>query len=72
MLDPQFIPHALSALIYAVLGLVILVAGFVIIDWWTPYDLWKEIVEDKNIALSIMVGGFTLGLSIIIAAAIHG
>jgi putative membrane protein len=37
----------------------------------TPYDLWKEIVEDKNVALAIMVGAMALGMCIIIAAAVH-
>ncbi|MBI4867064.1 MAG: DUF350 domain-containing protein [Candidatus Wallbacteria bacterium] len=72
MLDPQFVPHAVNALIFAALGLIVFVAGFVVIDWWTPYDLWKEIVEEKNTALAIMVAGISLGLSLIIAAAIHG
>ncbi len=71
MLDPQLLSHAVSALIYAAIGLVIFVAGFVVLDWWTPYDLWKEIVEEKNTALAIMVGSISLGLSIIIAAAIN-
>jgi hypothetical protein len=33
--------------------------------------LWKEIVEDKNTALAILVGAMSLGMCIIIASAIH-
>ncbi len=41
------------------------------IDWITPYHLWKEIVEEKNIALAILVGAMSLGICVIIAAAVH-
>ena len=60
-----------NSIIYAVLGIVIFVVGFLIVDRLTPYDLWKELVHDKNVALAIVVGSATLGICIIIAAAIH-
>jgi uncharacterized membrane protein YjfL (UPF0719 family) len=63
--------NILNALIYAVLGIVIFVGAFSILDLLTPYALWKEIVEDKNIALAILVGAMSLGICIIIAAAVH-
>jgi putative membrane protein len=61
----------LNALLFAVLGIVIFVAAFVIVDKMTPYDLWKEVVEDKNVALAILLGAMSIGLCIIIAAAVH-
>lgn len=64
--------HALTnALVYAVLGIVIFVVAFAIVDKMTPYHLWKEVVEDKNVALAILVGAMSLGMCIIIAAAVH-
>ncbi len=41
-------------------------------DKITPYDLWKEIVHEKNVALAIVVGSVALGICLIIASAIHG
>jgi putative membrane protein len=38
----------------------------------TPFSIRKEIEEDQNIALGILIGAIMLGLAIIIAAAIHG
>jgi putative membrane protein len=61
----------LNAIFYAILGVVLLVASFVIWDKMTPYNLWKEIVEDKNVALAIVVGAMALGIAIIVAAAVH-
>ena len=64
--------HALlNALVYSLLGIVIFAISFAIVDKMTPYDLWKEICEDKNVALAIMVGAMSLGMCIIIAAAVH-
>jgi len=64
--------HALAnALIYSVLGILIFALAFVLIDKLTPYHLWKEIVQDKNIALAILIGALSIGMCIIIAAAVH-
>jgi putative membrane protein len=60
-----------NSIIYALLGIVIFVAGFLIVDKLTPYDLWKELIDQKNVALAIVVGAATLGTCIIIASAIH-
>jgi putative membrane protein len=60
-----------NALIYSVLGILIFVIAFLIIDKMTPYHLWKEIVEDKNVALAILIGALSIGMCIIIAAAVH-
>ncbi|HWZ29797.1 MAG TPA: DUF350 domain-containing protein [Bryobacteraceae bacterium] len=61
----------LNALIYALLGIVIFLFAFLIVDKLTPYHLWNEIVEDKNVALAILIGAISLGMCIIIAAAVH-
>ena len=68
----DFHPGALlNAIVYAVLGIVIFVLAFFIIDKMTPYHLWKEIEEEKNLALAVLVGAMSIGICIIIAAAIH-
>lgn len=60
-----------AALIFALIGIAIFVASFAIIDRLTPYDLWKEIVQEKNIALAVLIGALSIGVCIIIAAAVH-
>ncbi len=62
----------INSLIYSVLGLVVFCLGFVIIDKLTPYNLWEELVKEKNMALAIVVGCVSIGLCLIIAAAVHG
>ncbi|RYF40697.1 MAG: DUF350 domain-containing protein [Comamonadaceae bacterium] len=61
-----------GSILYALIGVVVLWLSFVIIDKLTPYDLWQEIVEKHNMALAVLLGMMALGVSIIIAAAIHG
>jgi uncharacterized membrane protein YjfL (UPF0719 family) len=63
--------NLLNAAIYAFLGIVIFIVCFFILDKMTPYHLWREITEDKNIALAILIGAISLGMCIIIAAAVH-
>lgn len=63
--------YLLNALVYAVLGILIFIGSFAIVDKISPYALWKEIVEGKNQALAILVGCASIGICVIIAAAIH-
>jgi putative membrane protein len=63
--------YLLNAAVYAALGILIFIVAFAVIDWITPYALWKEIVEDKNLALAVLVGAMSIGMCIIIAAAVH-
>ena len=60
-----------TAMAFACLGILVFIVTFVIMDKATPYDLWKEIVEDKNTALAILIGALSIGICIIIASAIH-
>lgn len=62
----------LGSLLYAVMGVLIFWISFIIIDKITPYDLWMEIVEKQNKALGMVVAAMSLGICIIVAAAIHG
>ncbi|MBC7621383.1 MAG: DUF350 domain-containing protein [Candidatus Saccharibacteria bacterium] len=61
----------LASLLFALIGVAVFWLCFVIIDKITPYDLWSEIVEKQNQALALVVAAMCLGISIIVAAAIH-
>ena len=62
----------IGSITFALIGVVIFWLCFVIIDKITPYNLWEEIVEKQNVALALVVAAMSLGISIIVAAAIHG
>lgn len=57
---------------YTVFGIIIFGLAFWMITKLVPFSMRKEIEEDQNTALAIMVGAVLLGLAIIIAATIHG
>ena len=61
----------LASLLYALMGVLVFWLCFVIIDKITPYDLWGEIVEKQNVALALVVAAMSLGICLIVAAAIH-
>ena len=61
----------LGSLVYALIGVLVFWLCFLIIDKITPYDLWGEIVEKQNVALGLVVAAMSLGICIIVAAAIH-
>ena len=65
------ISYIINAVIFSVIGLVLFAVAFAVLDRLTPYNLWAEITQKQNVALAIIVGSAALGLSIIIAAAIH-
>jgi putative membrane protein len=67
----DIVQNVRAALVFALIGIVIFVGAFALIDKMTPYDLWKEIVEEKNLALAVLVGAMSIGICIIIAAAVH-
>jgi putative membrane protein len=66
------LPVLLNSLLYAGVGIVVFVIGFFILDMLTPGKLWEEINQKQNVAVAIFAGAVALGLSIIVAAAIHG
>jgi putative membrane protein len=74
-MDISWAPFAkalVASIIYSVIGIVMFAASFLVIKLVTPFSLRKEIEEDQNTALALMIGSVILGLSIIIAAAIGG
>lgn len=62
----------LGSMAFALMGVFLFWVCFIIVDKLTPYDLWGEIVEKKNVALAIVVGAMCLAIGQIVAAAVHG
>lgn len=72
MIAAVLVDYLINALAFSGLGLVVLAISFVLFDKCTPGNLWKEIVEEQNIAMAIVVGAMALAIAQIIAASIHG
>lgn len=61
-----------SALAFSALGIALFAVAFLIIVKVTPFSLRKEIEEDQNTALAIIIASVILGIALIVSAAIHG
>jgi putative membrane protein len=61
-----------GSMLFALMGVAVFWVCFLIIDKLTPYDLWAEIVEKKNMALAIVVGAMCIAIGLIVSAAVHG
>ena len=62
----------IDSVVYSVLGCLVLLGFFWLVQKILPFSMRKEIEVDQNTSLGIILGAFILGLSIIIATAIHG
>ena len=62
----------IGSIVYALVGVLVFLICFLIVDKLTPYHLWHQIVEEKNVALAIVVGAIAIAIGLIVAAAIHG
>ena len=65
------VSYIVNAIVFSFLGVLIFWICFKMMDRLTPYLLWKEIIEEHNTALAIVVGALSLGICLIIAASIH-
>jgi putative membrane protein len=66
------VPILVTTIVFVVLGLIVFALAFLVIAKATPFSVRKEIEEDQNVALAIVIGAVILGSALIIAAAIHG
>jgi len=62
----------INSIVFSAIGIIVLLLSYVLLEKMTPENTWKEIVNNKNVALAIVFGAFIIGISIIISAAIHG
>jgi putative membrane protein len=62
----------LQTLVFAIIGILIFALAFWIIVKATPFSVRKEIEEDHNVAIAIVIGAVILGIALVIAAAIQG
>ncbi|HSE34076.1 MAG TPA: DUF350 domain-containing protein [Pyrinomonadaceae bacterium] len=65
-------PVLVTTLVFVVLGLLVFGLAFVIIVKASPFSVRKELADDQNVALAIVIGSVIIGSAIIVAAAIHG
>jgi putative membrane protein len=68
----ELLPVVLTTIIFVLIGLVVFAVAFVIVVKITPFSVKKEIEDDQNIALAIIIGAIIIGVAMIISSAIQG
>jgi putative membrane protein len=71
MMD-SLLDHTLSAVAFGLVGLALFAISFLIVIKVTPFSVRKEIEEDHNNALAIIIASVIIGVAIIVSAAISG
>jgi uncharacterized membrane protein YjfL (UPF0719 family) len=59
-----------DTVVYSLVGIVLMGLGFLLISFFTPFSIKKEIEDDQNISLGIIIGSVILGIAIIVASVI--
>lgn len=62
----------ITTLVFVIIGLIVFALAFFVIAKATPFSVRKEIEDDQNVALAVVIASVILGSALIIAAAIHG
>ena len=61
-----------TTVIFVAIGLIVFAIAFLIVVLVTPFSVKKEIEDDQNTSLAIIIGSVIIGIALIIAAAVHG
>jgi len=59
-----------DTVIYSLVGVILMGIGFLLITFFTPFSIKKEIEDDQNIALGIIIGAVILGIAVIVGSVI--
>lgn len=62
------LPEIVSTIIYTGLGASLLCVMWWVIEWITPFSISKEIEQDQNVALAIVIGALFVAMAVIIGA----
>lgn len=70
--DRTFLSHVLASIVFAFVGVVAFALTFFVMSKVVPFSIRKEIEEDHNTALAIVMASVIVGMAIIIGMAVQG
>ena len=68
----QLLNLVVTTLVFSLIGIVLFALAFLIIVKIAPFSTRKEIEDDQNVALAILIGSVIIGIAMIVASAVHG
>lgn len=72
MIDALLVRHLTSALVFAAVGIVIFVLAFALLVRVLPFSVRKEIEDDQNVALALLIASVVVGVAIVVGMAVRG
>jgi len=69
--DP-FVRSVIATLVFSFIGILMFALAFWIIVKSAPFSVRKELEEDQNVALGIVIASVIIGIALIVSAAVHG
>ncbi|MGA9772721.1 MAG: DUF350 domain-containing protein [Blastocatellia bacterium] len=69
--DP-FARLVITTLVFSIIGILLFALAFWIIVKAAPFSVRKELEEDQNVALGIVIASVIIGIALIVSAAVHG
>jgi len=70
-MDSLHLTYIIPAVVYSLLGILIMLLTFIAIEKIAPENLWKQIIVEKNVSLALLASSLMIAMAIIIASAIH-
>ena len=67
-----YLGELLAVVTYGLIGLALSILGYVVFEKVAPFPVRKEIEEDQNVALGIVIGSVILSIAIVVSSAIQG
>lgn len=61
-----------TTLVFSIIGLILFAFAFWIMRLVSPFSIRKEIEDDQNVALAIVIASVIIGIGLIVSAAVHG
>ena len=68
----ELMPVLITTIVFVAIGLVVFLLAFFLVVMLAPFSVKKEIEEDHNTSLAIIIGAMIIGIAMIISSAIHG
>ena len=66
------VQSVVSSMVFTAIGLVLFAFAYFVMEKLTPFSLKKELIEDQNVALGIVIAALIIGIAMIVSAAMHG
>jgi putative membrane protein len=68
--QPGPVANLVWSIIYGLVGVMLLMIGYKIFEWITPFSVNDALAKDQNRAVGIVIGAIFIGIAIIVAAAL--